>query len=323
MGPPFLQCFADLCWTDHKGSGSMIGEPLAGYITPDTNITIIDSSDSPSALTGDIVLFTADHIPHLESAVLGTTTFPRLDGFKRYITDKNGADIGYMVMERPVPDPDTIFKDLSQDSLLAAIPARLRSEVNPASLIPSSTGDCKTSPTRCVLVIPSADVFYFGPEPTNTACLPAITSPPPSPSPPKVSMDPSSVYVVYQPAQIFDGCRNWVAGVVGPPVTMSYPSNVLSTLGHQYDAPPATKAFDYADLPCPPSNVAQAYDPRAPYFPILVSSFGVKFNLALDIGTNRLVGDRKCEVAAVIDPPVNAVRVTEITGPEEEGGLFI
>ncbi|KAL8915130.1 MAG: hypothetical protein Q9172_006950 [Xanthocarpia lactea] len=236
-----------------------------------------------------------------------------MGGYKRYITDTNGVDIGHMIMERPIPDPDTGFKDLSQDSLLAAIPAGLRSEVNPASLIPSSTGDCKPSPARCVLVIPSADVFYFGPEPTNTACLPAITSPP---------TDPSSVYVVYQPAQIFDGCRNWVAGVVGPPLTMSYPSNVLSTLGHQYDAPPATKAFDFADLPCPPSDVAQAYDPKAPYYPILVSPFGVKFNLRIDAGTYRSVGDQECEVAAVIDPPVHAVRVTEKTGPEDEGGLF-
>ena len=104
---------------------------------------------------------------------------------------------------------------------------------------------------------------------------------------------------------------------------MSYPFSVLSTLGHQNDAPPATKAFDYADLPCPPSDVAQAYDPRAPYYPILVSPFGVKFNLKHDWGINGIVGDHECEVAAVIDPPVHAVRVTEITGPEDEGGLFI
>ncbi|KAL8856007.1 MAG: hypothetical protein Q9178_007377 [Gyalolechia marmorata] len=159
-GPPFLQCFSDLCWTDYKASGSMVGEPLARYITPDTNITVVDSSDSPSALAGDIVVYTPDHLPRLESAVLGTTILPRFDDFKRYITDTDGVDIGYMVMERPVPDPDTIFKE---DSLLAAIPEGLRSEVNPASLIPSSTGDCKTSPTRCVLVIPSANGSFATP----------------------------------------------------------------------------------------------------------------------------------------------------------------
>ena len=153
-GPPFLQCFSDLCWTDYKASGSMVGEPLAGYITPDTNITIVDSSDSPSASTGDIVLYNADHIPRLESAVLGTTILPRFDDFKRYITDTDGVDIGYMLMERPVPDPDTIFKDLSQDSLLAGIPAGLRSEVNPASLVPSPTEGCTKSTSTCVLVIP-------------------------------------------------------------------------------------------------------------------------------------------------------------------------
>ncbi|KAI4271469.1 MAG: hypothetical protein L6R38_006867 [Xanthoria sp. 2 TBL-2021] len=34
----------------------------------------------------------------------------------------------------------------------------------------------------------SADVFYFGPDPTNTACLSAITSSPPLPTPPPISI---------------------------------------------------------------------------------------------------------------------------------------
>ncbi|KAL8880722.1 MAG: hypothetical protein Q9198_001928, partial [Flavoplaca austrocitrina] len=105
---------------------------------------------------------------------------------------------------------------------------------------------------------PSADVFYFGPKPTNTACLSAVITPPPSPAPPPPSMDPSSVYVVYQPPQIFDECRRFRGGVAGPPVTKSYPSSALSSLQYRSDAPPATKAIDFADLTCPPSDVANA-----------------------------------------------------------------
>lgn len=136
--------------------------------------------------------------------------------------------------------------------------------------------------------------------------------------------DPSSVYVVYQPAQIFDDCRNWVGGVAGPPVTMSYPSGVLSTLEYQSNAPPATKSLNTADLPCPPSNVAQVYDPRVPYSPILISELGVKFNpyfIPNDSNSvNPVMSGEICAVAAVRDPPVHANRVGKITGPKDGGG---
>ncbi|KAL8842948.1 MAG: hypothetical protein Q9176_002251 [Flavoplaca citrina] len=266
---------------------------------PDTNISIVDANGFFSNQTGDIGLFQSDYESYLDTAVLGATILREPDRFSGWITNTDGDDIGHMNVERPVPDPETLFHDLVQDSLLAAIPTALRSEVDPNSLIPSPTQGCESKPTKCYL---SADVFYFGPDPTNTACLPAITSMPPSPTPPQISIyilqsliqsepsskltfstrDPSSVYVIYQPPQIFDECRNWVAGIVGPPVTLSYPSGVLSTLGYQSDAPPATKAFNLEDLPCPPSTLGDVYDPGLPYLPILISEFSAKFNLHVD-----------------------------------------
>ncbi|KAL8670073.1 MAG: hypothetical protein Q9168_005368 [Polycauliona sp. 1 TL-2023] len=296
-GPGISQCFPELCWQDSKGSGFMAGEPLGKFMGPETNVSIQQSVVS-STRVGDIVLFNAKFESHLDSAVLGATIIrePAAPRFKRYITDAAGQDIGFMNMQRPVPDPDTLFQKLAQDPLLDTFPAALRSA--------------------------SADVFYFGPKPTNTACLPAITSPPPSPEPPKVSMHPSSVYVVYQPAEIFDECRNWVGGVAGPPVTLSYPANALSSLQYQSNAPPVTKTIDYADLPCPPSDVAKAYNPKAPYFPVLKSELSVKYNLRLDNYGTTLVGDAVCEIAGVRDPPVYGVWVGAATGLDDGGGII-
>ena len=132
--------------------------------------------------------------------------------------------------------------------------------------------------------------------------------------------DTSSVYVIYQPPQIFDECRNWVAGIVGPPVTLSYPSGELSTLEYQSDAPPATKVFNLEDLPCPPSTLAGVYDPRTSYLPILISELSAKSNLHVDPGTGHLTTGKICQVAAVIDPPAHATRIGEITGAKDQGG---
>ncbi|KAI4267096.1 MAG: hypothetical protein LQ337_008520 [Flavoplaca oasis] len=270
---------------------------------PDTNISLVDANGFFSNRTGDIGLFKSDYESYLDSAVLGTTILRDHDRFSGWITNTDGDDIGHMNVERPVPDPETLFHDLVQDSLVAAIPTALRSEVDPNSLIPSPTQGCESKPTECYIVIPSADVFYFGPDPTNTACLPAITSMPPSPTPPQISMDPK-----------------WVAGIVGPPVTLSYPSGALSTLEYQSDAPPATKVFNLEDLPCPPSTLADVYDPGLPYLPILVSELSAKFNLFVDRETGYLALGEICQVAAVIDPPIHATRVGKITGAKDQGG---
>lgn len=125
-----------------------------------------------------------------------------------------------------------------------------------------------------------------------------------------------------------------MGGVYGPPVTMSYQSASLSTLEYRPTAPPATKTLDFADLPCPPSEIAEAYNSKAPYFPVLISPFGVEFNGMLfeSNGTNitfngvadfihRLkFGPSQCQVAAVRDPPARVIRVPTITGPKDGDG---
>ncbi len=176
----------------------------------------------------------------------------------------------------------------------------------------------------------SADVFYFGPEPTNTACISAITSSPAPPPPPDETMyvilpqpiitealtnpprNPASVYVIYHNPQLFGMCRNWLGGLAGPPLTYTYHSSELSTLEFRSNAPPATKVFEFADLPCPPTRIAEAHDAGAPYFPILAPIFPPEVSaLAMRID------DRTCMAAAIRDPPVYGVFVKEITKAKE------
>ena len=131
--------------------------------------------------------------------------------------------------------------------------------------------------------------------------------------------DPSSVYVVYQPPQMFDECRNLRVGIIGAPVTMSYKPNMLSTLEFRSDMPPATKVMDFEDLPCPPSDIAKVYNSGAHYFPILSSTFGAKWSVPP--GADGWVESvPACENAAIRDPPVYARHVGMISGREDGGG---
>lgn len=202
----FYECIREMCWQDTNGFGTIADEPLANHITPDTPILINDASAFGSRI-GDVVLSYEKYRPKLSSAVLRTIIFRKPnDTFVRYIEDpQEGLELGYMHIERPLPDPDSSFGSLGRDSLLADLPEGLRSAVDPAFLLPSTNKSCGITPTKCLVSVAvrakiklvkvmllislqSADVFYFGPDPTNTACLSTITSSPPTPTPPQVSM---------------------------------------------------------------------------------------------------------------------------------------
>lgn len=166
----FEQSYPDFDWIDYNGTGTIGWEPLTRYIPPGANITDLVHQENSPALVGNIVVNDASAILYLDTAVLQATMFPRPsdDQFIRFIFNKSVVDyggswgymardqpsLGYMYMKRPVPDPQSVLKDLAQDPFLAGVPTNLRSEVNPASLIPSSTEGCAAFPTKCVLVIP-------------------------------------------------------------------------------------------------------------------------------------------------------------------------
>ena len=67
--------------------------------------------------------------------------------------------------------------------------------------------------------------------------------------------------------------------------------------------------MNYADLPCPPPDVAQYLNPEVPYSPLLTQLFRT---WATVNGSGAL-----CEQPAIIDPPVRAVRVPRISGPKD------
>lgn len=124
--------------------------------------------------------------------------------------------------------------------------------------------------------------------------------------------DPSSVYVVYQPIEQFDNCRKWIGET--SPLTASFQSDTLSTLEYRTDAPTVTKAMNYADLTCPPSEIAQHLNPAVPYSPILKQLFRTWASIN--------GSDQACEQVGVRDPPIRAVRVDRITGPTDGGDVI-
>ncbi|KAL8993439.1 MAG: hypothetical protein Q9169_006343 [Polycauliona sp. 2 TL-2023] len=286
-----------------------------GWFPSDSNHATQFPSVSPLEV-GDVVAYSDEYKQRMSSGILSTVVYKWSEGlFIREIAEPAGGEwitfLGYLVVERPFPDEHVVFEQLAQDLLLAGIATGLRPEVDPSSLIPSPTSGCAQD--ECIQFIASADVFYFGPDPTNTACSSAIKSPLPLPTPPPISMDPASVYVVYQSIQIFDKCRRWIGG--NPPFTASFRSDTLSTLEYRTDGPPATKVMDFADLPCPPSHIADFLNPEVPYSPILKQLFRTYSRV------NTSDSD-VCDQAAVIDPPIKAVRVGEISGREEGGNAI-
>lgn len=332
--------FPHAIWIESEGVFYNYADP-----TNSTNFT-----DPLQLQIGDIVAFEVALVPRLYSAALETAVNPWIGALCIRRIFGPGRDFGYLIVEPPVADPDTLFQSIAQDPLLDGLPSGLRSELDPALVIPSPTIGCQRK--KCyqfievsslnsgvrvlsplLIHLQSADVFYFGPDPTNTACLSAITSSPPLPTPPPISMyifitsellhswsselttshrDPSSVYVVYQPIVRFDNCRTWLGENFG--FTASFRSDTLSTLEYRTDAPPATKAMNYADLSCPPPEIAQYYNPQVPYSPILKQLFRTWASIN--------GSDESCEQVGVRDPPVKAVRVDRISGSNDGGGVI-
>ncbi|KAL9001481.1 MAG: hypothetical protein Q9169_000056 [Polycauliona sp. 2 TL-2023] len=109
------------------GSGYIAGEPLVSFMRPNTSVSTINRDSSHLNQPGDIILYASLYASHLNSSVLGATMFPHSVEFKRYITDTAGQTIGFMIMKRAVPDPETLLQKLEQDPWLDTLPAGLRS----------------------------------------------------------------------------------------------------------------------------------------------------------------------------------------------------
>ncbi len=170
MGVPIARCDGyGLCENQEDGH-VVFGETMEKHLFPpsiwieNTNGTRYNAGDptrvdhranATQLQIGDIIVYSANVIPVVRSAILLSAILPETEQnfFYRSIgahpwfpIDEGSLDprgVGYLVVQAPVLDPDSLFEPLAQDSLFAGVPAGLRSEVDPAIVIPSPTPDCR------------------------------------------------------------------------------------------------------------------------------------------------------------------------------------
>ena len=121
---------------------------------------------------GDIIVFKADYVSKVSTATLSEDimTEDSYDSngslrkiFVRFFSSLTVSNppaavyIGFLVIERPIPDPDTRFESLAHDPLLSRIPSGLRALADPNLLIPAPTEGCAS--TKCFVIIPVSSHF--------------------------------------------------------------------------------------------------------------------------------------------------------------------
>ena len=81
-----------------------------------------------------------------------------------------------------------------------------------------------------------------------------------------------------------------------------------------------TKKFNFDDLPCPPSGLADHLEKGQQYNPLLVAPRGcwTRYNIYKTSREKAL-----CQVAAIRDHPTRAIRVGDITGRGDDIGGII
>lgn len=195
----------------------------------------------------------------------------------------NGSlDHGTDVSIDPVPvsfDAVTVSMPASQLATATPVPgddhsigfnsAALSASMVPTQVIPGENIPTITAPPvihpqspdgddggcmQCSLFFESVDVFYWPAASSNTDCLSQITGF----SNPALPADASkfeypSAYVVFPSISAGNSCTQ--VGSKLTSVTMSFAPGELSTIAGPSGA---TKVFNFADLPCPPPDVASA-----------------------------------------------------------------
>lgn len=176
-GGPFARCDGfGLC--EKSDGGVCFGETMEKHLFPhaillEINGTIYSYEDSMKSTKiidrsqlqiGDIVIYEEEFKRRLRSGILLTVVYKMTETlFYRQIGEAKGWNdtfLGYLVVEPPVQDPDSFFGSLVQDPLLAGIPTGLRSQVDPAVVIPPPTPGCR--PDKCYQFIAvSISITYY------------------------------------------------------------------------------------------------------------------------------------------------------------------
>lgn len=136
------------------------GEPLRDHIASDTVVIVLDANAKAGdkvkipKTTGVMMVYSEEYVPKLDTAVLSTDIFPSPDGkfFRNIVDPREATFIGFLLVERPVPDPDLRFEILANSSLLNGVPRGVREMVDPEALIPSPTKGCTSN--TCIQIIP-------------------------------------------------------------------------------------------------------------------------------------------------------------------------
>lgn len=157
----------------HFGTGQSIrGENMERHLGPNVTITYRGTGYDGDFFPGHIELQDPGDIPKLPTAILAImihrwSSPAGIDGTSKYfvrmiLDSKNGADFGVLYVNRPTPDPDTQFQSLLDQPLIAGIPRGLRSEVDPASLIPlpTPTEGCHNR-KRCIHIFPVSNGIFL------------------------------------------------------------------------------------------------------------------------------------------------------------------
>ena len=133
----------------------MNGESMERHLSPDTRLLTTEAefkSANYSPIIEDIILNFSDDVLKLLLAILESHVSRFAESFIRWISDSRGSTLGFLIVKRPTPDPDTRFDSIANNPLLAAIPTGLRSVAGPDLLVPSFTIGCPTR--KCIDIIP-------------------------------------------------------------------------------------------------------------------------------------------------------------------------
>lgn len=153
----YAVCSLSLCLLDN--GATVDEESMERHLAPGKSlVTTKLGFHGPhySPIIGDIILVNfSDDVPKHRLAMLksGVSRVGKRNLFARWISESRNANIrGYLIVERPVPDPDTRFESIANNPLLAAITTGLRSVADPSLLVPSPIKG--HTARKCVDIIP-------------------------------------------------------------------------------------------------------------------------------------------------------------------------
>lgn len=140
--------------------------------------------------------------------------------------------------------------------------------------VPSEHPSC----SQCSIFFESVSVFYWPAKSSNTDCLTLLTNFASPTSLPGLSPEFPSVYVVFPAVSAGNPCTQ--VGKIYTSVIIKFAPEALSTLEGQSEVP---KSFNFADIPCPPPDVASndaffynpQFNPGRQYAPRLAPPTGL------------------------------------------------